>query len=131
MAAPYHPDIPKGCPPESADSPRTIVYSAVHSFPVAEKELLSDAEKNRRGTDKAKCVNWGLSVWISEDAVAFAREILSFTRERYIVELNLIGTEGKIQHTPTNAQPEHYTFWRHHGLALAAQCQIYLPPLQE
>jgi hypothetical protein len=131
MAAPYHPDIPPGCPPDSAASAQGVMYRAVRSFPVAEKEFLSDAERNRRKIDKVDCRNWGLSVWVSEEDVAFARDIMGWTRERYIVALQLTGREGRLKRTPTNNQTEHYTFWRHHQLALAPQCQIYLPPIEE
>lgn len=131
MVAPYHPDSPSDCPTSLATSPKGPVYRAVRKFPVEANDLLSDAERNRKGTDKANCINWGLSVWLTPEAVQYARDILPFTRERYIVDLVPTAADGRIQHTPTGNQPEHHTFWRFAGRDLTSQCQMLLAPVTE
>jgi hypothetical protein len=128
MVAPYHPDCPADCPPSTAEPRDGLIYRAVKKLPVVESELLSDAERNRPRIDKTNCLNWGLSVWITEDAVAYARGALAFTRKRYVVGITVTDADGRLKHTPTDNQPEHHTFWRFHQRPLAAQCQLHLEP---
>ena len=128
MVAPFHPCCPAGCPSDQAAPPAGPVFRAARTFPVTDVDVVSDAARGRRGVDKSNCLNWGLSVWTSKEAVDYARKVLPFTKRRYIVDLVVDAQDGMIQHTPTTVQNEHHTFWPYDGRDIKAHCQIYLDP---
>ncbi len=107
-----HDECPADCPTNQATPYEGHIFRACRTFPARPLDLQSDGERNRPGTDRTNCQNWGLSVWTTETAVAFARAALAFTRKRYIVRFSVAQNDGRIQETPTNNQPEHFTFWK-------------------
>lgn len=107
-----HEDCPDSCPTNDAKPYSGYIYRACRKFPAVPMDLQSDAERQREGRDPENCLNWGLSVWTTQDAVDFARSQMSFTRKRYIIRFDVKPDDGRLQHTPTINQDEHYTFWK-------------------
>ena len=61
------------------------------------RELISNAERWSEGNRHDRLSQLGLSVWVTPEAVSFAREALSYG-ERFIVEVNVTATDGRVQH---------------------------------
>lgn len=116
----FNPDISQHCsdqcPPAAAELVVGPVYRGVRVLPVTEEDFKSDAELRRNGKDPADCLNWGLSVWRTEQAVVHARNTYRALRRWHIAKGELTGSEGMIMATPTNSQPQHHTLWKAAGI---------------
>lgn len=125
----FHPNRPKGCPPDDAPPVDIVVYRAVADPPIAAKHFLSHAE-NGTNCDLADCKSWGLSVWVSRAHAEHAQRIMrSLIGSAYIVAGRPKPTEGVLKHTPSKRQPQHHTLWKVDGLDISQRFSIVLQPL--
>jgi hypothetical protein len=126
----FHPDRPKSpkCPPDIARTPNEMVWRGVRELPLSEEHFKSHVELNLPNCDKADCTHWGLSVWVSEEAVEHARKLHRFIRRWYIAAGKIDKSDGKIMLTPSEAQPDHHTFWKFHDHPVAAKFAIVMEP---
>lgn len=100
------------CPPPSASRASGLVYRGVPKQPLSENDFLSHVELGRSQADPDNCNHWGLSVWRTREAVEHARRISRHMRQWSIAVGELQPADGVIAPTPSNNQPEHFTFWK-------------------
>jgi hypothetical protein len=84
----------------------------------------SAAELRKYPSGTGKCAEWGLSTWVSRDAVALARDIVPGFEKKCIVSFDATPADGVIAQTPTRDQPDHYTFWKVVAVDLCPRCTI-------
>jgi hypothetical protein len=132
MPIKYHPDIPVACPPKEATPTNGVVYRASKKASLEASDFASHAERKLRGYDPKVCQCWGLSVWVSEEAVETARKLFPvFRYKRFILSGALGVSDGVIMQTPSESQPEHHTFWKAIDRDVSAQFTVYLNPEPE
>lgn len=120
----FHPELPDACPPQEAEPVLGTVYRGVRNGRVSEDDFLSLNERKRAyPTD---CDHWGLSVWVTEEAVKHAYKILIPLKKRTwsIAVGQLQPTDGLIMHTPSPTQPDHRTFWKNRNADMVRKFQI-------
>ncbi len=119
------------CPPDDAEVANCTVYRAVESDPPTEQDFLSYVGSKKVSPAKAKCDDWGLSVWCDLKAVEHARDVIPHFQERYIAAGNLDGQHGVLKASPSKKQPRHFTFWNYVNVQLAPTFQVIMPPAEE
>jgi hypothetical protein len=123
----YHPNMPRGCPTNDAE-PVGIIFKAIASLPLKASDFISDVESNKVAQDRAKCKQWGCSVWQDMRAVDHGREIYGHFRASYIVKGTLDPSDGQILTTPSKRQPNHSTFWKVHQRDVSGKFVVVLNP---
>jgi hypothetical protein len=126
----FHPDRPKNpkCPPNEAQFASGRVWRGVRELPLSEDHFKSHAELKLHNSNPEDCEHWGLSVWVSEDAVFHARKLFKFMRRWYIAVGVVDANDGKILPTPNAQQPDHHTFWKFHKHEVAGKFRIVMEP---
>lgn len=127
----FHPERPnhQECPPKEAKFADGTVWRGVRELPLGEKDFLSHAELNMPNCDKKNCEHWGLSVWVSEDDVNYARRLHHHVRRWHIAAGKLERGDGKITPTPSNKGANHHTFWKFYNHSVLAKFKIVMPPV--
>jgi hypothetical protein len=129
----FHPDRPKSpiCPPSDAKFYKGTIWRGVKNPPISEEDFKSHAERNAPNCDRGNCEHWGLSIWISEEAVKHARELhpKMIGQRWHIAAGDVNASDGKIMATPSDGQPDHHTFWKYHGHSILSKFKIVMPPL--
>lgn len=125
---PYHPKIPASCPPSTSTPASGPVYRGIRKSPISEQDFLSAAELEQHNSDAANCEHWGLSVWTDEAAVRHARELHGYMRRWHIALGTVANGDGMMLPTPNGGNPGHTTFWKVHGLKIAAKFTIVMAP---
>lgn len=128
----FHPDIPKDpvCPPADAKPSKVLLYRGVREMPLDEnKDFTSHAELKRRNCNPKDCTHWGLSVWLTAEAVNHAREAIPFLKNWHIAAGTVDADDGVLMATPSEAQPDHYTFWKYKDRKIVDKFKIVMPPV--
>ena len=116
--------IPEGCPEPLAEAKHKWVYRAIRSVAPTPFDFESEAERRKYKDGSGNCVAWGLSAWVSLDAVVQARKIVPGFDRKCIVGFDATPADGVIAGTPTLTQPEHHTFWKAVDVDLCPRCTI-------
>lgn len=103
--------MPNACPPQNAEDPPCTVYRALDADHPCEDDFLSWVQLGHPSAKPTNCKHWGLSVWMSIEAVEHARDVVTLMKRKYIAEGQLVAGDGKVMATPTRPQPEHCTLW--------------------
>lgn len=119
------------CPPDDAEAASGKIYRAVEADPASSDDFLSYVKLGRKDPTKAKCDDWGLSVWCDLDAVEHARNVIPHFQERYIAAGDMDAQHGVVKASPSRKQPKHFTFWTYINVDLAPSFQVILPPVEE
>lgn len=90
-------------------------------MPLSERDFLSHAELGMPSADQENCTHWGLSVWRSSEAVTHARSIIPFMKKWSVARGQLHPEDGVMAPTPSEKQPEHFTFWKANSVQIAAR----------
>lgn len=125
----FHPDLPETCPLPGSAPHQGVLYRAIKSHDIEAWDFLSDAERGREGCDLAICVNWGLSVWITESGVEHARKIVRGFNKKGIARVSVSPEDGVMKATPTNGtnpQPEHHTFWKAQDCDMCSKAEMHI-----
>jgi hypothetical protein len=127
----FNPDIPKACgptcPPSEAQPVNQKIYRGIRTPPVKPDDFLSHVEL-QLDSDASNCEHWGLSVWVTRDAVDHAIKTFRPLRKWHIAEGVVNATDGVLLATPTGRQPQHHTFWKVFGKDLTGNFTIILAP---
>lgn len=119
------------CPPEDAEVADCLIYRAVETDPPSDRDFFSYVKLGKVKPTKAKCDDWGLSVWCDFDAVEHARKVIPHFQERYIAAGEMVEAHGVVKASPTKNQPAHHTFWARINVDLKQSFAIVLPPVEE
>lgn len=124
----YNDNIPNHCLPLSGLGGDHTIYRAVGKTPdVTSENCKSHAELGKRCN--LNCCNaWGLSVWLSENDVNHARGLFKFLARQYVVRGMIKENQGCLKHTPSNPQPNHYTFWKKTSETILLNSQVTHSP---
>ena len=107
------------------------IYRGIKASPMSEEDFISHREAQARCSadgPHGECDCWGLSVWVSEDAVNHARAANGFAKKWYIAAGDVVPEDGVIMATPTKAQPQHHSFFRDINSDLKSKFKIVLNP---
>lgn len=121
-------NLPAACPPVDAVPVQGDVYRGCRTADLSDQDFLSFGELRSARHDPSLCAVWGLSVWVSQEAVEFARANMPYVRKWHIHRGNLSPEHGVIIATPSAQQPEHHTFWKDRNQSVAALFELYLEP---
>jgi hypothetical protein len=124
----FHSGLPPDCPPEKAIPFEGTLYRGIKITPMTAADFLSYREANKKCT-ASECDCWGLSVWTTREAVDHARKTIRYIKKWYIAAGQVVPDDGLILHTPSEAQPEHHTFWRDVGRDLVSRFSVILDPV--
>ena len=128
----FNPDIAASCsdtcPPSEAAPVHQTVFRGIREPPVTANDFLSHAELEADGADPSSCEHWGLSVWVSEAAVAHARDVYRPLRKWHVASAELTPADGVILATPSAKQPDHHTLWKPLGRDLSTAFTIVMLP---
>ncbi|MGR9499429.1 hypothetical protein ACU8OJ_21975 [Rhizobium leguminosarum] len=119
------------CPPDDAETANCKIYRAVETNPATDKDFLSYVKRGMKEPAKAKCDDWGLSVWRDLDAVEHARNVIPHFQERYIAAGEMGDAHGVMRASPSRKQPQHFTFWTYFNVDLVPSFEIIMPPVDE
>lgn len=119
------------CPPDDAEAADCTIYRAVENDPPTDGDFLSYVKMGKVKPLKAKCDDWGLSVWCDLEAVEHARNVIPHFQERFIAAGDMGGDHGVVKASPTKKQPEHFTFWTYLNVQLAPEFVVIMPPIEE
>lgn len=128
----FHPDIPRypKCPPDGAEVPSGKIWRGVKQLPLSEEHFKSHAELELPNCDREDCTHWGLSVWVSEDAVHHARQLHKYMRRWHIAAGKIDAKDGVIMRTSSQSQPDHYTFWKFYKHSVLPKFEIVMNPVK-
>jgi len=99
-------------------------------MPLDEKEhFTSHAELKRKNCNPKDCTHWGLSVWMTTEAVEHARKIMPWLSAWCIASGTLDVDDGVLMPTPNDGQPDHHTFWKYFGREIAGKFKIVMKPV--
>lgn len=128
-----HDGLPEACPSEMAKPVAGPLYRGIKNIkkmPLSESTFFSHRKLNIK-CDEPECECWGLSVWLTRDAVTHALNTFDFMKKKWHIAYGELNNEdGLILHTPSEAQPEHHTFWRDTRREFAARFHIVIYPGQ-
>ena len=116
------------CPPKEAQPANLTIYRGVRTPPVGPDDFLSHVEAQVDGNNPNDCEHWGLSVWVSMEAVEHARRTYRGIRRWYVAQGDVTEEDGVLLVTPSSRQPEHHTFWKVFGKDISGAFQIVLNP---
>ena len=119
------------CPPDDAEVANCIIYRAVENDPPAYDDFLSYVKAGKVTPIKAKCDDWGLSVWCDLDAVEHARNVIPHFQERFIAAGEMDADHGVLKASPSKKQPAHFTFWTYVNVELASEFNVIMNPVGE
>lgn len=122
----FHPNLPADCPLPGAQPHVGIMYRALKAAEPTEWDFTSDAERAREGYSVEDCLNWGLSVWVSEGGVEHARRIIKGFHKKCVVRVVVGVADGLLLATPTDNQPEHHTYWKGANCQLCAKAEVHI-----
>lgn len=120
----FHDGLPDDCPVPEAEAISKRVYRGIRKKLPNTKDFESEAERRAFSAGEGRCVDWGLSTWVSRAAVEWARKIVPGFDRKAIVGFDATPADGMIAHTPTGPQPEHHTFWKVVDVDLCPRCTI-------
>jgi hypothetical protein len=124
----FHDELPRDCPPADAKATTQTIYRGVRRPPLSAADFVSVAEERGVRGDKSNCQCWGLSVWISREAAEHGRKVLPFMRKWHVASGEIEPADGLLLKTPSNSQPDHFTFWKCVGASLERKFEIVLYP---
>lgn len=128
MAVEFNGGMPKHCPPVEVAPFAGEILRAVPTEPILENHFLSHAEMGKK-CDIQECESWGLSVWLSKEAAVHARAAFkNLFSKRFIVKISVNEHDGRLLKTPSNAQPEHHTFWKSSAAQFASRAEVIMKP---
>lgn len=123
--------FPANCPAEGQAVDATIYHGCYHTPPDGDDFVpfaySTNAGRRERAAKKG-CDGWGISCWISEAAARHAQEAFGWAAKWHIYEGHVTPKDGKLAHTPTGNQAEHYTFWCYDGVSIKERFAYALPP---
>lgn len=119
------------CPPEDAEAANCTIYRAVQNNPPDDRDFLSYVREGKVSAAKAKCDDWGLSVWCDMDAVEHARDVIPHFQERYIAAGEMGDGHGVLKASPSRKQARHFTFWNYANVKLSGAFEVVMPPVEE
>lgn len=122
----FDPDMPSGCPPTAAYQADQTVYRCVDNNRPQPIDFESDVRAKRRLANPEICQSWGCSVWLDELAVEHALRIFKSFRKKYIVRGTIEGDDGALQHTPSDQQPNHHTFWQAESVDVSPKFEVFI-----
>lgn len=114
----FSPDMPDGCPPDTALLADGAVYRVVKNNPPASDDFLTYAEDGKFNTNRA-CDSHGISVFRERDDAEFYADKFQYLGD-FIAKGILANQHGKIGDTPRyidGARISHATWWPYQGLA--------------
>lgn len=120
----FHSGLPDGCPLPEAEAVSRRVYRGIRKKQAVPKDFESEAERREFKSGEGRCVDWGLSAWVSRAAVEWARRIVPGFDRKCIVGFDATPADGVIAHTSTLNQPDHHTFWKVVDVDLCPRCTI-------
>lgn len=120
----FHGGLPDDCPLPTAGAVNKRVYRAILRKSPTPYDFESEAERRKYPDKTGLCLAWGLSTWISLDAVALARDIVPGFGRKCIMGFDATPSDGVLAHTPRHTQPEHHTFWKAVDIDLCPRCTI-------
>jgi hypothetical protein len=127
----FHPSIRDecscDCPPNSADQVQQTIYRGIRELPLKPEDFLSHAELNLVD-DRTICEHWGLSVWVTLNAVKNDMKTYRPLRKWHVASGDVSPDDGVLMATPTRRQPEHYTFWKVYGKDISGSFTIIISP---
>lgn len=127
LALKFHAGLPTDCPLEGATTTTKRIYRALRSGAPDPYDFQSEAERKAYPHGTGSCAAWGLSSWVSLEAVQTARNIVPGFRKKCIASFVPTHEDGVLLKTATSTQPEHYTFWLGASVDLSARCTIEIP----
>lgn len=108
--------FPPNCPPPEAKDASGTVYRFVKNNPPLAEDFLTHKHRypHQIFTGEKLCQACGLSVYISEKDILWARKSVPGMRKKLIVKANLAALAaefGKLKDTPSATSSPHYTWW--------------------
>lgn len=122
---------PASCPPDEAKPFSGKIFRGIKAPPISPRDFLSAVEAGSRHCVAEDCQWWGLSVWLTLDAALHARGVLKHMKKWHIAEGTIDASDGVILATPSNAQPQHHTFWKDRRRSVESKFSIKVMPSQE
>lgn len=122
----FDPNTPTDCPPPEARQSNQTVYRCIENDPAQLDDFVSDVQAKRRNSDPSNCQSWGCSVWVDENAVENALGIFKFFKKKFIVKGDIGVSDGAMLNTPSNSQPDHYTFWQAAGVDVSGKFSVFI-----
>jgi hypothetical protein len=120
----FHAGLPDACPLPNAEAVTKRVYRAIRKDAPVPYDFESEAERQKYANGSGPCFHWGLSTWVSMEAVTHARAIVKGFNKKCIVGFDATPTDGVIAHTPSPSQPDHHTFWKVVNVDLCPRCTV-------
>lgn len=128
----FHPRISVNCagvcPPHEARAVNQKIYRGIRVPPIRENDFSSHAEMNAPSANLQDCTHWGLSVWVNEKAVYHARKTYRSLRKWHIAEGTVSEADGVLLATPSDKQPEHFTYWKAFGREISNLFKVVMAP---
>ena len=103
--------MPKGCPPNDAELAPVVIFRALEQEKISDGDVVSWVMGNHPSAKRDNCRHWGLSCWMSVEAVQHARKTYPSLKDKVIAMGNMLAGDGKVKSTPSKPQPLHCTFW--------------------
>lgn len=130
----FPPCFPDDCPAIGQAINATIFHGCEYDPPNGDDFVpfacSSDANKRKRAARKG-CNGWGISCWVSEDDARHTQSLFGWAARWYIFRGDVTPKDGKLAHTPSQNQEEHYTFWCFEGVSIKQRFTCVLPPNRE
>lgn len=105
MVFPKH--FPQDCPPTTASEVRGELFRFVGNKPPGAKDFVSYFLLGKAFAQSKTCQACGLSVYISEEEVRFARGVTPAFRKLFVAKARVAPDWGKIEKTGD----AHHTWW--------------------
>ena len=114
-------DLPGDCPCDAEEVACTI-WHGCEEDPASEEDFKpfarSDDEDKRLRATKQGCNAYGISCWRDAAAAKHAQELFEWARRWHIFQGKVTESDGQLKATPSNNQPDHYTFWTYKNVDL-------------
>lgn len=123
--------FPEGCP-SNAEEMKATLYHGCTNNPSTDQDFVpfaySTDNKKRERAKRIGCNGWGISCWTSERTARHTQELFSWAAKWHIFKADVTPDDGKLAHTPSGNQAEHYTFWCYEGVQLRDRFTWAWPP---